>query len=519
MRADLGTGATGPPLAPEGPVAQPPQAPVPRAALLSAGPSKRLVLPRWFLLVAAIAAQIVFARIMITAPQVGLFQLVAVTALILWAALKRATTVSICLIAYIPAMEICLRQNRAPIPYLAAPYLLILIAVLAIFTVYGNLTKPGRTALLYLALLVPSAIVTISMAGSSAREPIVFALAGPTSLAALIVLFSQVRLQLWLYRRVLWVFLISGMAPIAVAATSINDYVQAGLSINFNDESNFATSGGFGPVQVSSVMGLSVVIAMLAVMVERELFTRILAALLGLLAATMSFLTFSRGGMTAAVLALAALIIVANPIGRKRVFTIVGVSLAIGYFVLIPWLNTFTEGGFETRFTDTKSNRTELAQSDIEIFRDNVAFGVGPGMTKYQRLTWEICQLRSDKCDSEGSSHTEFTRMLSEHGVSGIVAGVFLLMLPVQAFRRAGPSRAITVTFLTWAIAQMFYANFRVSAVAVAFAFAFIRIDLTSREPDGNLLSEPEEQTQPLRAPATSPYRPLPPAQVGTRPL
>ncbi|WP_421121289.1 O-antigen ligase family protein [Aquihabitans daechungensis] len=471
---------------------------------LSGDPTPQVAVPRWIILVAAIAAQVVFARLMIGAPQLGVIQLAAVLGLVLWAALKRATTVSICLIAYIPAMEICLRQNNAPVPYLWSPYLLIVIAVLATLTVFNNLTKPGRTALMYLVLLIPSAIVTISTTGNQAREPIAFALAGPASLAALVMLLSQVRLELWLFRRVLWVFLISGMAPIAVAITSISEYVAVAGSIDFSGESNFATSGGFGPVQVSSVMGLSVVVAVLAVMVERQTFARILAGSLGILAIVMSFLTFSRGGMTAAALSIGALVIVSpgTRVARRQLIAIVGTVLLIGYFFLIPWLNNFTQGAFEERFSDTETSRTELAQNDVEIFQDHMAFGVGPGMTKYQRLTWEICQVRTDRCRNEGSSHTEFTRMLSEHGISGIVATVFLAMLPIQAFRRAGRSRSVAVAFVVWAIAQMFYANFRVSAVAVAFAFAFIQVDL--RRPGRNREDPPAQTAVPAAADATA---------------
>lgn len=499
MAVELGAGA----LAAPWPTTGPPSAPD-----LTGDPPQRLVLPRWMVLVLLLAAQAVVARAMITAPIVGMVELAVVTALALWAALKRATAMSLCLIAYIPGMEISLRQNHVPVPYLAAPYLLILISALAVFTVFNHLTKPGRTALLYLALLLPSMLVTISVAGGSAREPIVFALAGPTSLTALIIFFSQVRLAPWLYRRVLWVFLVSGIAPMAIAATSISQYVAIEGSIPFSDESNFATSGGFGPVQVSSVMGLSVVIGVLATVAERQLVTRLLALGLTIVAATMSFLTFSRGGMTAAGLAVAALVI-ANPgsrIARRRLIAIVGFVLVMGYLFILPWLNNFTNGGFEARFRDTETGRTELAGSDLEIFREHPAFGVGPGMSKYQRLTWEICQIRSDRCINEGSSHTEFTRMLSEHGISGIVATVFLAMLPFQAYRRAGPSRAITVTFLVWAVAQMFYANFRVSAVAVAFAFAFIRVDL---EPNDPIRALDDEEQEPLPEPRLTPNRAL----------
>ena len=496
MTPDVGTGALRPPT----------PSSAPTAPLSFGGPSGRLALPRWMVLVILLVAQAAFARAMISAPSLGVVQVLAVTGLAVWSALRRATTASICLIAYIPGMEICLRQNHAPAPYLVAPYLLILISVLAIFTVFNQLTKPGRTALYYFALLLPSCIVTITMAGDNAREPIAFALAGPASLAVMVVFFSQVRLQLWLYRRLLWVFLISGIAPIAVAATSISDYLATGATLGFSNESNFATSGGFGPVQVSSVMGLGVVLGVLAAIVERDLAVRLLAVLMAVIAATMSFLTFSRGGMTAAALAIGAFVI-ANTTdreSRKRVILIVTVAIAVGYLFLIPWLNSFTQGGFQQRFSDTDTERTELAKSDIEIFQSHLLFGVGPGMTRYQRLTYEICQIRQDRCKDEGSSHTEFTRMLSEHGIGGLVAIGFLAWLPVQAVRRAGRSRPITVAFMTWAIAQMFYANFRVSAVAVAFAFAFLRIDLPARKGASDEF-ESSASAQPLRVPRTLP--------------
>ena len=72
------------------------------------------------------------------------------------------------------------------------------------------------------------------------------------------------------------------------------------------------------------------------------------------------------------------------------------------------------------------------------------------------------------------ASHAEFTRMLGEHGIPGAIAILLVISLVIQAWKRAGPSRPITVTFLTWAIAQMFYANFRVVGIAWAFAFAFL---------------------------------------------
>ena len=171
------------------------------AALSTVGVSRRIVIPRWMVLVLAVAAQAAFGQVMLAVPLAGLVPAATVGALVVYAAATRNTALSLCLVAYIPAMEIAVRQSRAPVPYMYGPYLLITIAVLAVFTNYNRMTKPGRTALLYLLLLVPSAIATISVAGSEARELIVFALAGPTAMTLLIVLMSQIRLQAWLHQR------------------------------------------------------------------------------------------------------------------------------------------------------------------------------------------------------------------------------------------------------------------------------------------------------------------------------
>ena len=51
-----------------------------------------------------------------------------------------------------------------------------------------------------------------------------------------------------------------------------------------------------------------------------------------------------------------------------------------------------------------------------------------------------------------------------------------MLLLCSQVVRRAGRSLSVSITFLTWAAAQMFYANLRVVAVPIAFGLAFVRI-------------------------------------------
>ncbi|HWJ97224.1 MAG TPA: O-antigen ligase family protein [Acidimicrobiales bacterium] len=455
---------------------------------------KRLLIPRWMLLVGLIIAQALLARYMTQIPRLGQIQAVMILALVGYGALKRNTPLMLCIAAYLPGAEIVWRQAHVTLPYLFAPYTLTAIAVLSLITCYPSINRIGREALLYFALLIPSSLITFSIAQHGGRKLVSFALSGAAALAALTMLFSQVAIRPWLYRRLLWVMLISGVGPLSVALTAISDYIVNVGTLEFNGESNSVTSGGFGPVQVSSLMGLTVLVAVLLVLAERDVATRVIAGVVGIWSATQSLLTFSRGGMFAVAIAVAGLVVVQawNREARRKVFALVGVSLLIGYYIIIPRLDAFTRGGLEERFSDTQTGRTTLAHNDIQIFLEHPVFGVGPGMSKYRRLPYEICELRSDRCNYEGSSHTEFTRMIAEHGSVGLAAMAILLLLAFHAIRRAGPSLAFTVVMLLWAIAQMVYANMRIAAVPFAFALAFIQIrdpndDPVTEEPDPTL--------------------------------
>ena len=105
-------------------------------------------------------------------------------------------------------------------------------------------------------------------------------------------------------------------------------------------------------------------------------------------------------------------------------------------------------------------------------------------MTKFQRLGLDVCELRSDECKDEASSHTEFTRMLGEHGIPGLASLVHPRRARVQCLPPRGPGRGFAIAFLAWTIAQMFYANLRIIAVPFAFGITFLRLtdDVDSAE-------------------------------------
>jgi hypothetical protein len=459
------------------------------------GPAR---IPRWIVLACLIIAQALLARFMTQQPMLGLVQAMSIMALVLYGAVRRNVALLLCVAAYLPGAEITWRQAQVAVPYSFSPYLMTGIALLSITTVYNKLTRAGRLACMYFLLMLPATLITFTTTGPSARKLVAFALAGPAALAALVVLCSQLTIAGWLYRRILWIMLISGIGPIAIALTAISDYIGSYGAIDFGTESNAITSGGFGPVQVSSLMGLTVLVGILLVLAEKEFALRLMAGGIALLSMVQSFLTFSRGGMFATAIAAAALALsqATGRQGRRRVLLVVVAAFGIGYFLVIPRVDAFTQGQFEKRFGNTTTGRTTLAEGDLELFRERWVLGAGAGMSKYRNITYETCQLRADRCGQEAASHTEFTRVLAEHGIAGITSIVLMAMMVMQAIRRAGPSLGLTVSFVAWAVAQMFYANLRIAAVPFAFAFAFVQVR-ESLEPD----EPPEDPAEAAGAP------------------
>ena len=90
------------------------------------------------------------------------------------------------------------------------------------------------------------------MSAAGARDQLSFNLAGPFALAVSVWFFGALRLTEAQRSRVLLSLAAPAVAVAAVAALRIN-HVTA---IDFTTESNFATSGGFMPNQVSAALGL-----------------------------------------------------------------------------------------------------------------------------------------------------------------------------------------------------------------------------------------------------------------------
>ena len=358
-------------------------------------------------------------------------------------------------IGYVMASEPLWRVSRAIIFYESGKYAIAVLSLLALlrFRLSG---RSDKTPLLYFLLLLPSLL----MLEQFDRRQISFNMSGPFSLAMTTVFLSSQRISVETLRKLFLVILgpIWGLTVVATFSTVTTD------SINFY--ASKVAAGGLGNNQASSLFGLGLLLSFFYLFIDqRNRHMRWLMIVIGLWCGSQAALTFSRGGVATAIGAIAAASFFMLRDRRKRGALVLRIALLgiLASFVVTPVLNTITGGALSKRFSDSHlTGRDKIIQADLIAFRENPLFGVGPGGSRaYHTLTFRL-----------SSAHTEYSRLLAEHGLFGLVA---LLLLGWMAFRRlvrpsppAGTAMAAGFTF--WALLFMFHAAMRMAAVSFIFA-------------------------------------------------
>jgi O-antigen ligase len=154
-------------------------------------------------------------------------------------------------------------------------------------------------------------------------------------------------------------------------------------------------------------------------------------------------------------------------------------------FGVWPWMNSFTGGTLEERYSDFgSSGRVDIIRDDLRIFKEHPFMGVGPGMAPRYRYFFH----------SGAPAHTEFSRMLAEHGILGIGAIFLLIVMAIRNIRSAHQreGKALAVSLLVWSIAFMFINAMRL--VAPAFLFGLTSSQLEEQEEGESEESEDFEE-------------------------
>ncbi len=373
--------------------------------------------------------------------------------------------------AYISASELLWRGLDAGVFWEFGKYTVALFLIAAIFKHY-RAQLPEKWPLVYFVLLLPS----ILLLPGFDRQAISFNLSGPLVLAVAVIFFGGVRFSLGQLKKLLAALI----APvISLAAISLYSSLTAGL-ISFDlAYSEKITSAGIGPNQVSSILGLGAFAAFLyAVLETRSRQVRWIMIGLTIWLLAQSALTFSRGGFWTA---LGAMLVAGWYFfweRRSRFIFLSTISLIflLGYFIVFPQLDALTSNTLSARFSDFElTGRGEIMLADWLTFLDNPVLGVGPDQsTAFHALTFRVSR-----------AHTEYTRMLAEHGLFGLVSLLILLgAVLARVFKTASAQqKALVISFTAWALVFMFHAAMRLSAPSFLFGVAAARFITEDSQP------------------------------------
>ena len=422
----------------------------------------------WFL-----AAHVVLAMILQSWPMAGTAHSALTIFVAVWAVLRWSDFDIARVAAYAAGCDVLWRMTGATTPWESGKYIVVFLCLAALLRM-GRRAKWSFLPLAYFLLLLPSIVVLVQNHKgdwTELRGMLSFNLSGPLSLFASVWFMSQLRLN----RRNTRHLMLALLAPLLTIAviTLIKTYTATDLA--FTDESNFVTSGGFGPNQVSAVLGLGALLSLfLALDPELGNTRRWIAFGSTLMFSVQSAMTFSRGGLYAFLAAFfcSAFVLLRERSSSKWVVRFVGVAALLTIAVIIPRLESFTQGALAARFQDTNTGRrSAIILEDLRIWGEHPLLGVGPGAARFER-----------KSESR-VAHTEYTRLLSEHGIPGVLAMIVLGILFLQELSKRQPraERGLRLAFLVWGLVSMTHVGMRIAAIGLVFGWGCSR-KLLARE-------------------------------------
>jgi len=139
-------------------------------------------------------------------------------------------------------------------------------------------------------------------------------------------------------------------------------------------------------------------------------------------------------------------------------------------------LNTISGGALEKRYQiDIRGEkggsftaRDDILKADYKIFLDNKLYGVGVGMSKLVRLDYGY--------STRAGAHTEFSRLLAEHGMFGVLALLILILISFAFYVEQFNNKEIVVFFVlfTLALLTMAHSAMRLALPGFIFGLGYI---------------------------------------------
>ena len=379
--------------------------------------------------------------------------------------------------AYLVGSEVFLRMTNGNPLYEISKYGVMFFIFIGMY--FSGFSKGATPYWIFLMLLIPSVVLSTFVLDfdTNIKNSIAFNISGPVCLGIA---------SLYTFRRKISLdemnaILLSIGLPIISCMVYLSFYSPNIRDVVMNTESNFSTSGGFGPNQVATILGLGMFIFFSRVILESKTkFMLIINLIIALNISYRGIVTFSRGGMVTGFLMILLLLLFlyfkSNYNGRLKLNYIM---ILMVLTLLVAWgYSSFQTGGLinkryanqdargrnkESKFT----GREDIATNEIDTFLENPFFGVGVG---------KGTEVRKAQTGVDVLSHDEITRMLAEHGSLGILGLLILFFTPLVLYLENKFNMYLLCCLAFWFF-TINHAAMRTAAPAFVYSLSLLNIN------------------------------------------
>lgn len=346
--------------------------------------------------------------------------------------------------------------------------------------IYSNFSTNAFLYWFFLILLIPGILITSTLFNPTVdiKKSLVFNLSGPVCLAISSIYMFK--------RKILFSDLQNVLVAMALPIVSTTIYLflfnPSVRDVVTGTQSNFETSGGFGPNQVSTALGLGMFIFFTQlILFSKSKKAIILNGILLMFLTYRGIVTFSRGGIITAVVMIVCLLFLlyrfSNVKGKSKfvlVFALTGL-MGVGVWT---YSSLQTNGLIGKRYAnqdargrekkDRLGGREQIMNEEIALFLENPILGVGAGMGK---------EIRKETFGEEAASHNEITRMLSEHGLFGVFGLLLLCITPFVVYINNRQHLYFFSFFVFWLL-TINHAAMRTAAPAFVYALSLLLVQV-----------------------------------------
>jgi hypothetical protein len=378
--------------------------------------------------------------------------------------------------AYITGFEVFSRMTGGVgFSYEFAKYAVIGFMLLGMF--FRGFNRRSWPYLFFLIFLTPGILFSAINLDydSSVGNAIGFNLSGPVCLAITALYCYNRKMS---SQRLQDIFL-AILLPIVSTTIYLYVYTPSIRDVLSGTQSNFETSGGYGPNQVATILGVGMFILFSRLLIQKSRLLNFIDLILLALVGYRAIVTFSRGGVVVAgVCVIIFLIVYFIRVNAKEKANLIPKIAFISVVVVITWLysSIATLGLIDKRYAnqdaagrvkaDISTGRSNLINEELQAFYEYPLTGVGVGKTK---------EFRQQLTGYETATHNEVSRMLSEHGLFGLLALLVLIVTPLILSYRNKMNLYVYSCIVFWFL-TINHSSMRIAAPAFIYGLALITV-------------------------------------------